>query len=260
MKNTKIAFILAVIAVVLMAPSVSFAITTQDDGTGAATPSPLPVQDDGTGAATPTIPSGGSQDDGTGAGTPVPAPVTPPSSGGNSSGGSSSSSGGHSGGSRVILPTNCQLIVSTLKAGDVSLEVTKLQTFLKNTEKLNVTITGVYDAQTIEAVKAFQTKYADVVLAPWGITTPTGNVYMTTLKKINSLACGTALTITPAELAQINAYKNVVVNGTAPVTISNEVGTTVTPETSPSVEQTAAVAKTPFFSKVWHLIKRVFGR
>ncbi len=283
MKNTKIAFILAVLAVVFMAPSVSFAITiqgndtsavtiaipaTQGNGITAATPSPVvvpPIQDNDNSNGTVTVPT--RQDNDTTTGTPsTPDPVTPPTSGGSPSSSGSSSGGG----SRVIIPTVCQLVASPLKAGDVSLEVTKLQTFLKNTEKLNVNITGTYDAQTVEAVKAFQTKYASVVLAPWGITTPTGNVYMTTLKKINSLACGTVLTMTPLELAQINAYKNRVVNGTAPIITSDEVGTIATPSTSPStdtsddtdtsVEQTAAVAETPLFSKIWNLIKRVFGR
>jgi hypothetical protein len=51
-------------------------------------------------------------------------------------------------------------------------------------------LSGVYDAATLDAVKKFQVKYASDVLTPWGISEPTGYVYLTTRKKINELFCG----------------------------------------------------------------------
>jgi hypothetical protein len=57
---------------------------------------------------------------------------------------------------------------------------------------------GVFDGATFEWVKAFQSKYGDVVLNPWvgfpgsgisGANTPTGFVYITTKWHINNLWC-----------------------------------------------------------------------
>ena len=68
-------------------------------------------------------------------------------------------------------------------------EVLKLQWFLLNYEGFNVPLTGYYDLQTFEAVKSFQLRYAEDVLHTWGITDPTGYVYITTMLKINYLYC-----------------------------------------------------------------------
>ncbi|MBX4181388.1 hypothetical protein KW807_00815, partial [Candidatus Parcubacteria bacterium] len=56
-----------------------------------------------------------------------------------------------------------------------------------------VTPNGVFDQATKQAVEAFQLKYSSEVLAPWGISAPTGYVYITTLGKINQLLCGTGI-------------------------------------------------------------------
>lgn len=68
-------------------------------------------------------------------------------------------------------------------------QVKRLQTVLHNFEGANLEINGVYDAATIAAVNAFQAKYASEVLTPWGISAPTGYVYLTTRKKINEVFC-----------------------------------------------------------------------
>ncbi len=70
-------------------------------------------------------------------------------------------------------------------------EVKKLQKFLNIFEKENLVVDGVYNSNDIEAVKRFQIKYADQILAPWGHSTPTGNVYRTTAAKINIMLCST---------------------------------------------------------------------
>jgi hypothetical protein len=69
-------------------------------------------------------------------------------------------------------------------------EVKKLQVFLRDYEDFaDLSVTGVYNQITYEAVKKFQTKYSGEVLAPWGTSKPTGYVYQTTLKKINEIYC-----------------------------------------------------------------------
>lgn len=66
-------------------------------------------------------------------------------------------------------------------------EVKKLQKFLNKFEGENLTVDGIYKPEDMEAVKRFQIKYADKILAPWGITKPTGYVYKTTVKMINEI-------------------------------------------------------------------------
>lgn len=68
-------------------------------------------------------------------------------------------------------------------------EVTKLQQFLNTYEKETLTVNGVYDDFTYQAVLRFQTKYAKHILYPWGLSKPTGYVYQTTKAKINAIVC-----------------------------------------------------------------------
>ena len=168
--------------------------------------------------------------------------ITDASSGGGSSsntstGGSSSGSGHSSGGGHNVNPatttttttittvTNTEANTSSIptvgqsvcKAGDYitaymkqgidnnPVEVTKLQNFLNEYEGANISVTGVFDASTTAAVKVFQVKYTKDVLSPWGITNPTGIVYITTTHEINNIFCslnpdyigGTGATTTP---------------------------------------------------------------
>lgn len=68
--------------------------------------------------------------------------------------------------------------------------------------------TGIFDRATLGAVKAFQTKYATRILAPWGLTQPTGTVYLTTRKVLNEIHCnGAAFPLSRAEQQQIDAYR-----------------------------------------------------
>lgn len=68
-------------------------------------------------------------------------------------------------------------------------QVRRLQYVLKNFEGHNIEVNGVYDKATLAAVHSFQTKYADDILTPWGISNSTGYVYLTTRKKINEIFC-----------------------------------------------------------------------
>ncbi|TSC61211.1 MAG: hypothetical protein Athens041674_845, partial [Parcubacteria group bacterium Athens0416_74] len=54
---------------------------------------------------------------------------------------------------------------------------------------LNLPLTGFFGLLTENAVKAFQLKYSEQILAPWGITQPTGYVYKTTQRWINLSHC-----------------------------------------------------------------------
>jgi len=73
--------------------------------------------------------------------------------------------------------------------GNDPLDVVKLQNFLNGEVDAGLPTTGYFGPLTTAAVKKFQAKYADEVLAPWNLTQPTGLVYSTTRAKINELAC-----------------------------------------------------------------------
>jgi len=90
------------------------------------------------------------------------------------------------------------------------LEVLKLQTFLKTLENFDsVQLTGEFDQRTLNAVEAFQMRYSDDVLAPWGYAAddPTGFVYITTKTKINEIVCNTEIPFTAAELQEMEEFK-----------------------------------------------------
>lgn len=224
---------------------------------------------------------GGSNADESGT-TPVPPvvpPVTPPGGGGGSGGGSSfgaSSGGSSNGGSALlanttapagfVLSASCPLITNYLKVGAINdaAQVSKLQIFLKNVEKLNVDVNGIFDQKTDDAVKAFQIKYLASILGPWDATRATGFVYITTTKKINEIACASAFTLSADEQAIINEYKSrgtatepEAVIGQAEQTVPTasstlEVGTTDTNE------NVAAVGEASILSRFWSYIKNLF--
>jgi hypothetical protein len=50
-------------------------------------------------------------------------------------------------------------------------------------------VTGFYGPMTFSALQDFQTKYSDDVLKPWELTSPTGLVYLSTLRQINNIEC-----------------------------------------------------------------------
>lgn len=215
-------------------------------------------------------------------GAETPAPVPPPSTtggstntpvGGHTSGGSGTVSSGRSiisypGGSvmpALVGVNSCGYIGSYMSFGanNSKDEVTKLQTFLKNSEGLNVDINGVYDTKTVLAVKAFQLKYVDEIMKPWGVSYPTGNVFATTKKKINELSCGQSLSLSQSESAYISNYKS----GASNTEISNANTKSATSSTNSSSEeigqasssdQTAVASKPGFWARLWNAIKSIF--
>lgn len=88
-------------------------------------------------------------------------------------------------------------------------QVARLQQVLRDSEGMDVDVTGTFDAATLAAVHAFQTKYAADVLTPWGLPSSTGYVYYTTRKKVNEVYCKytAQFPLTDAQLAEINQYK-----------------------------------------------------
>ena len=87
-------------------------------------------------------------------------------------------------------------------------QVASLQWFLNTFENAALKVTRVYDSATVSAVQAFQQKYAADILTPWGMTTPSGNVYYTTENEINNVVCGdTQFSLTPAQQKEIQGFK-----------------------------------------------------
>jgi hypothetical protein len=171
---------------------------------------------------------------------------------------------------------SCPLISSMmLKKGgpNDSAEVTKLQTFLKNSEGLNVTVNGMFDDATEAAVIAFQNKYAESILYPWGGSKASGVVYITTLKKINELACKQPLTLNSSEAGTISAFRTRIVAETNPndtqVSVSSSpsasvMNSSVTPTSSisatPTPESTAntATSQDALTARFWNFLVDLF--
>lgn len=121
----------------------------------------------------------------TGGGGSPSVPVVKPSLSGNGSDGSIFQQS-----SELCAP---RVVVSRMiRPGDAhSPEVVRrVQEFLNEREGALLEVSGTYNEETVRAVRAFQEKYAVQILAPWGITKPTGIIYITTAAKINALSCG----------------------------------------------------------------------
>ena len=103
-------------------------------------------------------------------------------------------------------------------------EMKKLQSFLR-TQGFDVAVSGFFDVTTFEAVKQFQEEYASDILAPWGVSVPTGYVFITTKHKINDLLCGVNTPLTEGELGQIARTNQVLVGITGEIS-----GTTQAPD------------------------------
>jgi hypothetical protein len=105
-----------------------------------------------------------------------------------------------------VVPGRIVNILSGTSVNDPA-QIEKLQVFLNAYEGDNaVTVTGVLDSATISGILAFQQKYLTQTMGPWGAHSPSGNVYITTLREINAIVCGPQPSLTPAQQAVINAY------------------------------------------------------
>ena len=145
-----------------------------------------------------------------------PPPVVPPPStdGGSGSGGG----GGHrrdisnllATGGEILGATSCSYLRDYLKIDwrNDPIEVLKLQSFLNVFEKENLSLTGVFNQATFEAVERFQIKYSGDVLKPWGDKVTTGFVYILTKKKINEIYCNTTINLNQTDQSEIQAFRN----------------------------------------------------
>ncbi len=148
--------------------------------------------------------------------------ITNPNGGGNPGGGGGGGGGGSSGGSSggVVLssggshsgytPAACLYLHDYMRIDFVNdpAQVMLLQSFLKDMQGYqSVSVTGTFDQATFDAVSAFQTKYSQDILVPWGLTGPTGYVYILTLKKINEIYCQSIFPLNDAQKEEIIAYK-----------------------------------------------------
>ena len=113
-------------------------------------------------------------------------------------------------GASTSTPNSCtQYLTAFIRTGQQndSSQVKRLQTFLNTYEGGHLTVNGIYDAATLAATEAFQKTYGADILTPWGIKAPTGYVYLTTRKEVNTIYCHFTqnFPLTPAQQAIINA-------------------------------------------------------
>lgn len=137
-------------------------------------------------------------------------------------------SGGGGGGGGSVLGTStpaylegitsCDMYLTDFlkKGGANSLEqVQRLQDVLQK-DGFEVEVNGAFDDVTHAAVLAFQTKYADKILTPWGLSKPTGFVYLTTRKQVNEIYCkGKEFPLSAEEMSIVEGAKGGVVAGVA---------------------------------------------
>jgi hypothetical protein len=80
----------------------------------------------------------------------------------------------------------------TAKGPNRRSDVVKVQLFLNkfHFQKNILPANGVYGPRTIAAVKDFQWRYGQDILAPYKLRYPTGNVTKRTMEKMNEIVCG----------------------------------------------------------------------
>lgn len=113
-------------------------------------------------------------------------------------------------------------------------EVQKLQSFLRDFEGFkNLAVTGVFDRATLDAVSLFQDKYSKEILEPWGLNSHTGNVYLTTKKKVNELYCKKDFPLTKEQLREIEYYRTL---------LEQKSATPILPEVGKTTEEKNAIS------------------
>ncbi len=259
--------------------TVVFIATSSDNGGG----------DNGTTTGTTTNPGGG-DDTGTTTATTTATTTTP--------GGNDNPGGGSTGGGSIIpnfvtsgfgtggtgtstlgaLGLSCPFMTDYVFQGHANKteEIKKLQLFLKVYEgNTSITVNGILDDATIAGIKAFQAKHLADTMGPWKSNTPSGKVYITTLKAINFIVCNTKPVLTPAEQAIIDAYTTGGSNGAGNPPANNNGGentntpavtsTTTSTTTAPVGEQgngnanlTGAAGQSGLLQSLWAFITGFF--
>lgn len=204
---------------------------------------------------------------------PASAPAAPSAPAPRGSGGRISSGTGYAVTTigTTSLPTitnigNCSYITTYMKFGNTNdvAEVKKLQAFLKNTEGINVDINGIFDEKTLDAVKEFQSKYVGDTMAPWGVNTPTGQVFYTTQKKVNEIYCKTSFKLSAEQVSEIEAYKKSLTSQSTNIDSNTSMSTSTKDTMTPDVGSADAPLKanlndTAKTGKIRGFFKWLFG-
>ncbi len=83
---------------------------------------------------------------------------------------------------------SCPKFTTYYRKGEKGGEISEIQSFLKGQGFNPGRIDGVMGDRTISAIKAFQSKYFDDILKPWGLKKATGRWYQSTRFKANDLS------------------------------------------------------------------------
>lgn len=89
-------------------------------------------------------------------------------------------------------------------------EVRRLQTFLNSHLNYSLEVSGFFDMTTEIAVREFQSRYANEILNPWGLSRDSGYVYYTTQKKINEIQCNNEILfpLSEQQFQEMDLFKN----------------------------------------------------
>ncbi|MDP2788462.1 MAG: peptidoglycan-binding domain-containing protein [bacterium] len=142
---------------------------------------------------------------------------TPQTNGSGSGGGGGSSSGSRrvstyrAPGEVLGAEASCGIYVDKFlrKGYRNNVEAVKLvQRFLNDYTHAVLVVDGVFGQKMEGVLKAFQLAHSDKILAPWGITVPTGIFYLTTQIEVNNIMCPTLNLPIPSNL--VNFTPNVI--------------------------------------------------
>ncbi len=87
--------------------------------------------------------------------------------------------------------------------------VKKIEIFLDRYEHASLVVNSFYGTDDKKAVENFQNKYALEILRPWGYIHPTGVVYITTVAKINAIACNTNPALTEISDKKVDLHTKI---------------------------------------------------
>lgn len=116
--------------------------------------------------------------------------------GGNSSGSRPRSQGEVLGAATEICNWGTQYLRRSWN-GNVPNDVQTMQNFLNLEMNSSLVVDSIFGPKTEAAVKSFQLKYLADILAPWGISQPTGIWYISTTTKAKEIMCGEKTALPP---------------------------------------------------------------
>lgn len=133
--------------------------------------------------------------------------------------------------SRITISQPVDFGLLTNKKEDVQ----KIETFLNTYEKEKLVVNGIYEKVDVAAVKRWQAKYRNLILAPMKLRNPTGTIYTLSMRQIerqSSAICGQSVIVhscpffktytkvgdTGAEVKKIQQFLNIVQGETLPIT------------------------------------------